>query len=215
MQWPLWDRAVRVIHWYLPLAIAFMWWSGEEGLYDWHSWVGYSLLVAVGTRVCWGIIGSQSARFAAFLASPSAVVAYVRGRPYQGEGHNPLGGWATVILLLVIFLQGLSGLFVTDDVMFEGPLMFWGGEWSGVFAEWHELNWLVLQVLIVLHLVALTYHQLYRKEPLIGAMWWGKTNSRFSLSKPKNTGLALVIALIIAGLLFLLITLAPQAPSYY
>ena len=215
MQWPLWDRAVRVIHWYLPLAIAFMRWSGEEGLYDWHSWVGYSLLVAVGTRVCWGIIGSQSARFAAFLASPSAVVAYVRGRPYQGEGHNPLGGWATVILLLVIFLQGLSGLFVTDDVMFEGPLMFWGGEWSGVFAEWHELNWLVLQVLIVLHLVALTYHQLYRKEPLIGAMWWGKTKSRFSLSKPKNTGLALVIALIIAGLLFLLITLAPQAPSYY
>ena len=215
MQWPLWDRAVRVIHWYLPLAIAFMWWSGEEGLYDWHSWVGYSLLVAVGTRGCWGIIGSQSARFAAFLASPSAVVAYVRGRPYQGEGHNPLGGWATVILLLVIFLQGLSGLFVTDDVMFEGPLMFWGGEWSGVFAEWHELNWLVLQVLIVLHLVALTYHQLYRKEPLIGAMWWGKTKSRFSLSKPKNTGLALVIALIIAGLLFLLITLAPQAPSYY
>ena len=215
MQWPLWDRAVRVIHWYLPLAIAFMWWSGEEELYDWHSWVGYSLLVAVGTRVCWGIIGSQSARFAAFLASPSAVVAYVRGRPYQGEGHNPLGGWATVILLLVIFLQGLSGLFVTDDVMFEGPLMFWGGEWSGVFAEWHELNWLVLQVLIVLHLVALTYHQLYRKEPLIGAMWWGKTKSRFSLSKPKNTGLALVIALIIAGLLFLLITLAPQAPSYY
>ena len=215
MQWPFWDRAVRVIHWYLPLAIAFMWWSGEEGLYDWHSWVGYSLLVAVGTRVCWGIIGSQSARFAAFLASPSAVVAYVRGRPYQGEGHNQLGGWATVILLLVIFLQGLSGLFVTDDVMFEGPLMFWGGEWSGVFAEWHELNWLVLQVLIVLHLVALTYHQLYRKEPLIGAMWWGKTKSRFSLSKPKNTGLALVIALIIAGLLFLLITLAPQAPSYY
>ena len=215
MQWPLWDRAVRVIHWYLPLAIAFMWWSGEEGLYDWHSWVGYSLLVAVGTRVCWGIIGSQSACFAAFLASPSAVVAYVRGRPYQGEGHNPLGGWATVILLLVIFLQGLSGLFVTDAVMFEGPLMFWGGEWSGVFAEWHELNWLVLQVLIVLHLVALTYHQLCRKEPLIGAMWWGKTKSRFSLSKPKNTGLALVIALIIAGLLFLLITLAPQAPSYY
>ena len=215
MQWPLWDRAVRVIHWYLPLAIAFMWLSWDEGLYDWHSWVGYSLLVAVGTRVCWGIIGSQSARFAAFLASPSAVVAYVRGRPYQGEGHNPLGGWATVILLLVIFLQGLSGLFVTDDVMFEGPLMFWGGEWSGVFAEWHELNWLVLQVLIVLHLVALTYHQLYRKEPLIGAMWWGKTKSRFSLSKPKNTGLALVIALIIAGLLFLLITLAPQAPSYY
>jgi len=46
-------------------------------------------------------------------------------------------------------------------------------------------------------------------------MWWGKTERRFSLSKPRNANLAVGIALIIAGLLVLLITLAPQAPSYY
>jgi len=117
--------------------------------------------------------------------------------------------------LLVVLLQGLSGLFVSDDVMFEGPLMFWGGAWSGFFAQWHEVNWIALQVLVVGHLLAVGYHQLYRKEPLIGAMWWGKTERRFSLSKPRNANLAVGIALIIAGLLVLLITLAPQAPSYY
>lgn len=214
-QWPLWDRAVRTIHWYLPVAITFMWWSGEEGLYEWHSWVGYSLIVAVTTRVLWGFVGSPNARFSSFVAPPTAVLAYVRGRPFTGEGHNPLGGWATVALLLAILLQGVSGLFSGDDVMFEGPLMYWGGEWSGLFAEWHEVNWLLLQVLVVMHLLALTYHQFYRKESLLGAMWWGKTANRFSLSKPKTTSLALAIALVTAVLLFLLITLAPQAPSYY
>ena len=213
--WPLWDRAVRTIHWYLPVAITFMWWSGEEGLYEWHSWVGYSLIVAVTTRVFWGFVGSPSARFTSFIARPKAVLAYVKGHPFTGEGHNPIGGWATVALLLAILLQGVSGLFASDDVMFEGPLTYWGGEWSGFIAEWHEINWLLLQVLVVMHLLALMYHQLYRKESLLGAMWWGKTADRFSLSKPKATSLAVGIALVIAGLLFLLITLAPQAPSYY
>ena len=177
--------------------------------------MGYSLIVAVVTRIFWGLVGSQSARFSSFLAGPRVVLAYTKGRPFTGEGHNPLGGWATVALLLVVLLQGLSGLFVSDDVMFEGPLMFWGGDWSGFFAQWHEVNWIALQVLVVGHLLAVGYHQLYRKEPLIGAMWWGKTERRFSLSKPRNANLAVGIALIIAGLLVLLITLAPNAPSYY
>jgi len=92
MVWPLWDPVVRVIHWYFPVAIAFMWWSGEQGHYQWHSWVGYSLLVAAGTRVVWGLVGSEPARFRSFLRGPATIVAYLRGRVAAGEGHNPLGG---------------------------------------------------------------------------------------------------------------------------
>ena len=51
-QYPVWDRVVRTIHWYFPLAIGTMWWSGEQGRMDIHEWVGYSMIVAVLTRIC-------------------------------------------------------------------------------------------------------------------------------------------------------------------
>ena len=38
-QYPVWDRVVRTIHWYFPLAIGTMWWSGEQGRMDIHEWV--------------------------------------------------------------------------------------------------------------------------------------------------------------------------------
>ena len=52
-QYPVWDLVVRTIHWYFPLAIGTMWWSGEQGRMDIHEWVGYSMVVAVLTRIVW------------------------------------------------------------------------------------------------------------------------------------------------------------------
>ncbi|GIR69530.1 MAG: hypothetical protein CM15mP74_07810 [Halieaceae bacterium] len=33
---------------------------------DIHEWVGYSMIVAVLTRIVWGFIGSEAARFGHF-----------------------------------------------------------------------------------------------------------------------------------------------------
>ena len=90
-RYPVWDRAVRSFHWYLPIAIAVMWWSGEQGRMDIHEKVGYSLLCLVATRIIWGFIGSEAARFRAFLFSPRTVLNYLRAGG-QYAGHNPLGG---------------------------------------------------------------------------------------------------------------------------
>ena len=49
--WPVWDRPVRFMHWYFPVALGFMWWSGEQGYTLWHSWCGYSLIVIAATRL--------------------------------------------------------------------------------------------------------------------------------------------------------------------
>ena len=215
MVWPLWDPVVRVIHWYFPVAIAFMWWSGEQGHYQWHSWVGYSLLVAAGTRVVWGLVGSEPARFRSFLRGPATIVAYLRGRVAAGEGHNPLGGWSVVCLLLLILAQAGTGLFTSDDILFEGPLAFWGGDWSGPLAQWHETNWLLLQGFILLHLGAIAFYHFRRREPLVRAMWLGQTDSRFSQTAPRSAWLGLLVAAGLAGLLYALVVMAPEAPSYY
>ena len=192
-----------------------MWWSGEQGHYDWHSWVGYSLLVAAGTRILWGLVGSESARFRSFLSGPSAIISYLKGHPFTGEGHNPLGAWATVCLLLLVLVQGSTGLFASDDILFEAPLAFWGGHLSGPLAAWHEINWTILQGFILLHLLAIGFYHVVRGEGLIKAMWQGQTETRFSRSPPRSAWLGLGIAGCLAGLLYLLVTLAPEAPSYY
>lgn len=181
----------------------------------WHSWAGYSLLVAVVTRLLWGLVGSQHARFASFLRSPQAVLDYLKGKPYVGVGHNPLGGWATVALLLAVFAQGLSGLFSNDDIAFEGPFAYWAGDLSGWFTELHEVNWGILQVLIVIHLLAIGFYRVVKKQNLLTPMLRGHSQQRFSETPPRHPVLALLIASVVAAALYGLITLAPSAPSYY
>ena len=36
-------------------------------------------------------------------------------------GHNPMGSWVIIVMLLIIALQTISGLFVTDDIFSDGP----------------------------------------------------------------------------------------------
>ncbi len=213
--YPVWDRTVRWLHWYLPVAIALMWWTGEQGWFDWHSRIGYSLLVVTLTRFLWGFVGSYHARFANFLASPVTVVSYLRGGWVGGLGHNPLGGWASLALLLSLLVQGITGLFTSDDMSFEGPLSYWGGNVSSTLAEIHDINWLVLQSLIVLHFLAIAYHQGYRKEPLIQKMWHGHAVDSHNEAAPESQWRALLILAVLTALLLGVIAEAPQPPAYY
>ena len=213
-QYPVWDLVVRTIHWYFPLAIGTMWWSGEQGRMDIHEWVGYSMIVAVLTRVVWGFIGSDAARFSHFVTGPAAVKRYLKqGGHYPG--HAPLGALSVTVLLILLLAQSMSGTMSNDDLLFEGPFSYWAGDWAGAFTEWHEMNWLLLQTFIVLHLLAIGWYQFRKKEPLIQAMWRGRSGTKFSDAPPSPQWKALVIAAAVAGLLSAMIVVAPEAPSYY
>ena len=213
-EYPVWDRYVRVVHWYLPLAITVMWWSGEQGRMDIHQWVGSSLLCVVAVRMIWGFIGSEPARFTHFLAPPLVVWRYLR-RGGEYAGHNPLGGWSVMAMLSVLLVQSASGLFSRDDLLFEGPFSYWASEISGTVTEWHLINWQVLQVLIALHLLAVAWYQWRKRQPLIQAMWCGKAGYKVSTKPPRPLWLAFLLLMIAAVGLWGLITIAPQAPSYY
>ena len=76
---PLWDLPVRLFHWSLVALIPACWASAEFDRLDLHEWFGYVVLVLVVARFVWGVIGSQHARFADFLAGPGRIVPYVRG----------------------------------------------------------------------------------------------------------------------------------------
>ena len=70
MERKVWDLPTRLSHWVLAGAVATCWWSGEEGEFEIHAWVGYSLLCLVLFRLGWGFVGSPHARFRDFVRGP-------------------------------------------------------------------------------------------------------------------------------------------------
>jgi cytochrome b len=176
----LWDGPVRIVHWLIVLLVAGAWWTGETGRMEWHRWCGYGVLGLVLFRLYWGFAGSQSAKFASFLKGPRAVAAYARtlGRRTASEvaGHNPLGGWSVAALLAALLAVTGLGLFAVDvDGIESGPLSrlvdFDGGRLA---AELHEKVFTVLQVLVALHLAAVIFYLVYKRQDLIGAMITGR-----------------------------------------
>lgn len=177
----IWDIFVRIFHWLLAGTICFAWWSGEQGgeWMVWHLRAGYFVLGLVTFRVIWGFAGSRYARFSEFLTSPKSAFSYLKamlsGRDKTYAGHNPAGGWGVMVLLLLCAVQAGSGLFANDDIFTEGPLAHLVGyDLSIEITRWHKLMFNALLGMIGLHVVAVVYHQRFRKEPIVQAMFSGR-----------------------------------------
>jgi cytochrome b len=177
---------------------------------------GYAILTLVVFRIIWGFIGTPTARFSNFLAGPRAVLRYVRSllgaQPEQVIGHNPLGGWSVLAMLISILVQAISGLFADDEIMTTGPLWkFVSNDTASVFNLIHETNAVVLLTLICIHLAAILFYLLRKKENLIKPMFTG----RKMLSDPPSAGLrpfqgtlwALVILVICSIATWIVVTL--------
>jgi len=126
-------------------------------------------------RLLWGLFGSSTARFANFVRGPAAVRDYLNGT-WRGIGHSPLGALSVVALLGLILVQAGMGLFASDeDGLLLGPLSgFVSGHTSEDIAELHETFFNVLLVFIGLHVAAVLFYWIVRKNNLIGPMITGK-----------------------------------------
>src|SRR5205085_10860980 len=91
----IWDLPVRLFHWAVVLLVPALWATHEWDLLDTHILLGEIMLGLVFWRLLWGVLGSSTARFAAFVRGPGAVLRYLKGGG-KAFGHNPLGGWSVV-----------------------------------------------------------------------------------------------------------------------
>lgn len=177
----VWDLPVRLFHWLIVILVAFSWWSAEEGgvMLKYHMWSGYTVLTLLLFRLGWGVIGSRYARFADFVHGPRRVLATAGAlfdrRPLPVAGHNPVGGWMVVVLLVCLLVQAATGLFANDDLFNEGPLYAYvGKDWSDRLTAIHHLNFTVLVSLIAVHVLAVAWHRLRKGERLVTAMVTGR-----------------------------------------
>jgi len=176
----VWDLPVRVFHWALVLLIVSQIVTVSIGgnAMEYHVLGGYAILTLVVFRILWGLLGTPTARFVNFLRGPQAVLRYARSlasrEPEQVTGHNPLGGWSVVAMLIGILVQAVSGLFADDEIMTTGPLWKYVSEdTASLFNVIHEANASVLLTLICIHLAAILFYLLRKKENLIKPMFTG------------------------------------------
>lgn len=174
----VWDLPIRLFHWLLVGLVAACWATGEFGKLDLHMTLGTAALALLLFRLAWGVAGSATARFAGFVKGPGAILAYLRqsrsGHPPPVLGHNPLGACSVLALLALLILQGVTGLFTNDDVLTEGPLVHLvSGKASALLSTLHRAGFKLLLALIGLHVAAVLFYLLVKKDNLIRPMVTG------------------------------------------
>ena len=176
----VWDLPTRLFHWTLVALMIAQWLTAEESsTMDWHVWGGYAVLALVLFRLIWGFVGSETARFSDFVRGPGAALEYVRAL-LRGEtphylGHNPLGAWSIVAMLVLLLVQAGTGLFANDDILIEGPLYAWvSKDTSDWLTTIHKLNFNLLLLVIAIHLSAVLFYLLVKRENLIHPMLSGQ-----------------------------------------
>ncbi len=182
----IWDLPTRLFHWLIVILFAFSWWTAENDQLDWHMLSGYAILGLILFRIYWGFVGSTTARFGTFLKGPKTFLIYAvtlfsgSGKGSVGHdpmrGHNPMGGWSVLVMLILLLTQTVLGLFAIDvDGVNSGPLDHYVSFEAGrQIAGLHALVFDLLLVLIGLHLAAILFYVVYRRDNLLGAMIGGR-----------------------------------------
>ena len=209
----VWDIPTRLFHWLLVLLIAFSWYTGTEGIMEWHMRSGYAILTLIVFRLLWGLFGSQTARFAQFVKGPKAVLAYARalltGHPPHPLGHNPLGTLMIIALLLLVGVQASTGLFANDDIFTDGPLTHLvSKETSDELTVIHKTVFDLLLAFAAVHIAANLIYRFLLKQDLITPMITGRTTSSAGQAAPRLRSplLALVLLCVAAGAVYWVVT---------
>ncbi|ENS6888443.1 nickel-dependent hydrogenase b-type cytochrome subunit [Neisseria gonorrhoeae] len=180
---------------------------------QWHTRVGLLVLFLLVFRLCWGIWGSDTARFSRFVRGWAGIRGYLKnGIPEHIQpGHNPLGALMVVALLAAVSFQVGTGLFAADENTFStnGYLNHLVSEHTGSLIRKIHLNFFkLLAVFSAVHIAAVAAYRIFKKKNLVRPMITGfkyiegKTSIRFAGKAALAAALS-VAALAAAAILLL------------
>lgn len=197
----VWDIATRIFHWSLVLCFFISYVTGdEENLL--HIYISYVIIGLLAFRLVWGIIGPRYVRFSNFIQGIKPSMVYLQsilvGRPRYYLGHNPLGGWMIVLLLVFLTMTSWTGLELyaqegkgplasmdssliqtaqangkdhdDDDERFDRENERGNAEW---LEELHEALASFTLLLVFVHIAGVFVSGWLHRENLVKAMWTG------------------------------------------
>jgi cytochrome b len=123
------------------------------------------------------------------------------------------------LMLAMIGSQAFTGLFMIDNSDIY-PAIYHGSvssELGSAFSRFHHINFDVLLWVLSLHVLAILFYALYKRQNLVHPMITGK---KLADVVPESEAIsssqllkALVVALVCAGGIYALIKFAPPPPA--
>jgi Ni/Fe-hydrogenase 1 B-type cytochrome subunit len=226
-EYAVWDRTTRLFHWINVICVVALIALGtailnagalgasNDGkilLKTVHVYVGYVFALNLLWRLVWGFIGGPYARWRSilpvgrgFIAELKAeLLAWRKGEPANYIGHTPLGRIAVTAILLVLLVQGSTGLILAGTDVYMPPLGNYFAEqvkadglsadqvrpyapetvnaeaynkmrsFRSPVVETHEILFWVILGLIALHIIAVVTKELLHGGTIISAMFTGR-----------------------------------------
>jgi cytochrome b len=232
----VWDLPLRAFHWLLFLSLVAMWVTAKADAdymdwftkhfdvtwMEWHFRIGYFVIGLLGFRLIWGLIGPKHARFFSFIPGPATLFAYVGGLFKRDSkpsvGHNPMGAFMVLVMLALIGLQAFTGLFTSDDVIWAGPYNpAVGSDFANRMGAIHHLNYEILLWMVALHVLAILFYTVYKRQRLVPPMITGYKPAAIvpehEAIRSSQVLKALIVALVCAGAVTVLVKKAPEPPE--
>jgi Ni/Fe-hydrogenase 1 B-type cytochrome subunit len=154
-RYPVWDKTVRVFHWFNVLLILGMiavgtvtlnakalgvTVDGKILLKTVHVYIGYVFIVNLVWRLIWGFLGNRYARWKSILPIGDQYkkqrLAFTdsikKNRSVAFMGHNPLARWMVTLLFVLLSSMAVTGLVVGGTDVYMPPF---GGSFKSWIAE--------------------------------------------------------------------------------
>ena len=223
----IWDLPVRIFHWCFVGVLLALWYTSDQdnGLIEIHIKLGYTALGLTIFRILWGVVGTTHAKFINFIPRPYQLKSYLQqlkiGKVKNYIGHNPLGSLMVIFILLAVLLQATSGLFISDDIFSAGPYNgVLSSDFEKILKTIHINGFNIIATLSVIHVVAILYYLVVKKQNLIKPMFTGKKlldNGEANQGiKHSKLLIALIVAIAVVCFVYWLVVInAPVIEEYY
>ena len=163
----IWDLSLRLFHIILILLVTGSIISAKLDRLDIHQYFGVMILGLLFFRILWGFLGTFNSTFKSFIFSPYKIYLNFLGRYQNKSIRSPLGSLSVISFIFALFVLSISGLFSSDDIIYDGPLVYLMPKYTYLWTKVHNLFHFVLYGLITLHISAIFYYQFLKKHQII------------------------------------------------
>ena len=204
----IWDLPLRLFHISLILLVIGSISSAKMNMLDLHQYFGVALLGLVFFRILWGFFGTYYSRFTSFNISIVDALSQFSKTNNITSIRTPIGCYSTLIFMMVLLSISVSGLFSSDDILYDAPLSFLTPNLTSDWTYIHNILHYLLYTLIGIHIIAILYYQIVKKMKIIERVLDGYSRIEkiniVSINEKPLIGIFLLLILTFSPILILL-----------